>query len=70
MPSASSAAGATEEAVMPHVEKRDLAHRTGKSAKVKPHVDEASYEQLYKESIKKPTQFWDKVGRPDWPAFG
>jgi hypothetical protein len=58
----------TEEAVA-HVEKRDIAHRTGKQAKVTPHVDEELYKKMYAESINEPDKFWDKV-RPPSPLFG
>jgi hypothetical protein len=56
----------TEEAVA-HVEKRDIAHRTGKQAKVTPHVDEELYKKMYDESINEPEKFWDKV-RPPFSA--
>jgi len=52
----------------PYVPKRDLAHRTGPSAKVKPHIGESEYKEMYKQSVENPEAFWDHhaKGMIDW----
>lgn len=39
------------------------------SGNPKPHVDEAAYETMYKQSIESPVEFWDKVRNTQISSF-
>lgn len=44
-----------------YIPKLPLPSRAGPKAQVKPHVDEATYKKMHKQSLEEPDKFWDQV---------